>query len=141
MRIKLDDIEKKIPYEVPDDYFLNLTADIQSKISTKSKIEIIPKWALRLAFVPALLLMVFIGYKVYDSNDVSIPQSEILLANIPDEDIISYLDQEELSLNDLMAMTTDFSDLLDEDPDYLQGLDLEGENIDDLLNTYDLKEI
>lgn len=141
MRIKLDDIEKKIPYEVPDDYFLNLTADIQSKISTKSKIEIIPKWALRLAFVPALSLMVFIGYKVYDSNDVSIPQSEILLANIPDEDIISYLDQEELSLNDLMAMTTDFSDLLDEDPDYLQGLDLEGENIDDLLNTYDLKEI
>lgn len=141
MRIKLDDIEKKIPYEVPDDYFLNLTADIQSKISTQSKIEIIPNWALRLAFVPALLLMVFIGYKVYDSNDVSIPQSEILLANIPDEDIISYLDQEELSLNDLMAMTTDFSDLLDEDPDYLQGLDLEGENIDDLLNTYDLKEI
>ncbi|MFT6865855.1 MAG: hypothetical protein ACJA08_000681 [Cyclobacteriaceae bacterium] len=141
MKIQIDDIEKKNPYQVPDGYFLKLTSDIQAKVVTETNKYHAPQWIIRWAMVPALMVMVFAGYWIYDSNNPSISQSETLLAAISDEEILSYLDESELSLNELVSLTSDFSGFIDEDANYLQGLDLENENIDDLINAFDLKEI
>ncbi len=133
-KIRLDDIEKKTPFEVPEGYFDNLTVDIQARISEQatSKWVMKPelKWALRGAFVILLVL-----------TTVFFPKSEIqsteqLLAQVDDQELINYLESMELS-DEQLALTLDESnldELLDESYD---DLELSEEDLDDLLIDYE----
>lgn len=142
MKIDLNNIEKKNPYQVPENYFQELTADIQEKVSQKTrKKQWIPLMVYKWSMVPAAILLVFAGvwfFNITTSNDM---ENSSLLAEISTEAMLNYLDEDELSVSELISLTSAPLDLIELNPDYLKGLDLEQENIDDLINTFDLNEI
>ncbi|WP_258105117.1 hypothetical protein [Marinoscillum sp. MHG1-6] len=138
MSIKLDDIDNKHPFRVPDGYFDKLSADIRERVSVKdSGIKVLIKqmhWAYA---IPTMILMLAIGIWMF--NTESQPPTELLLAEVSDDAILEYLESTDLSLEEL-ASIAESPEQLFENSDYLQGIDLEEENLDDLMNTFDLND-
>ena len=135
MKHKLEDIEKKKSFKVPDGYFEELPLKIQQRVSEEKKsygIKI-PSWSLALA-ASLLLLVTFIF--IVPENDAT---AEELLAEISQEEIVAYLDQIELDEYDIAsAIGDEVNDLEFEDTSVLDGIDLEDQSIDDVLLEYDL---
>lgn len=135
MKYKLDDIEKKESFKVPEGYFEDLPLKIQQRISKEDKKQGIrvPSWSLALA-ASILLLVTFVF--ILPSNDAS---AEDLLAQISQEEIVAYLDQIELDEYDIASAIGDEVNELDfNDTNVLDGVDLEDQTLDDVLIEYDL---
>lgn len=138
MKQKLDDIDKKEVFKVPEGYFEDLPLKIQQRVSTERQPQRlrVPAWSLALA-ASVLLLVTFI-FILPEST----PNTEELLAQIPQDEIIAYLDQIELDEYDIASAIGEITDELDfENTDMLDGIDLEfndDESIDDVLLEYDL---
>lgn len=141
MKINLNDINKKTPYKVPDQYFDELTSNIQHKISTQNQGRFIYFKSLKLALVPVLMIMLISGLWLFNATNGVTPDSQLLLSEVSDEAILDYLYESDLSINELISLTDNPINLIDQNPDYLNGLDLREENIDELINTFDLNEI
>ena len=126
MSKKLGNIEKKNIYDVPDGYFDQLPAVIQSKAVTKTKIEYrlwtapATKWALASAFV------LVIGYFALFNNEDHSRTPEALLAEVETQQLIDYLTLAEITadetIEDLDYNEIDFvfdsspTDLFDDPP-------------------------
>lgn len=136
MKFKLDDINNKHPFQVPDEYFDELTSKIQSRISTDSTRQTTPYYKLAWA-LPAMVIIISAGLWVVNLRTSNEPEN--LLAEVSDEAIMQYLESDDLSIAELIDMTDRPEELVD-DPDYLQGIELEGESLDELMNTFDLNE-
>ncbi|WP_462249157.1 hypothetical protein [Ekhidna sp.] len=135
MKYKLDDIEKKEAFKVPDGYFEELPLKIQQRVSNEKKTYgfNVPSWSLALA---ASLLLVVTFVFVLPGNEQS---AEELLAEISQEEIVAYLDQIELDEYDIAsAIGDDVNDLEFENTNILDAIDLEDQSIDDVLLEYDL---
>ncbi len=135
MKYKLDDIDKKESFKVPEGYFEDLPLKIQQRISKEEKSHGIrvPGWSLALA-ASILLLVTFVF--ILPSNDAS---AEELLAQISQEEIVAYLDQIELDEFDIASAIGDEVNELDfNDTNVLDGVDLEDQSLDDVLIEYDL---
>ncbi|MFY0599016.1 MAG: hypothetical protein JXR03_05055 [Cyclobacteriaceae bacterium] len=139
MKIKLDDIENKNPYQVPEGYFESLTADIQGKIAVEKRPAFFKTF--KLALIPSFAAILAIAFWFIQLDKTDTMSAETLLAQVSQDEILNYLDESELSITELVSLTSDPDQLLEEDPNYLNGLDLDEENIDDLINTFDLNEI
>lgn len=137
MKYKLDDIDKKQSFKVPEGYFEDLPLRIQTKIQKKKKHSqvLLPSW--RFAFA-ASILVILVAYFIADQTPTSV---ERLLADIPQDDLIAYLDEMELDMEDLTRVyqETSVSFELDE-LDGLEELELDEEEMDDLFLEYDLNE-
>lgn len=135
MKYKLNDIDKKEMFKVPDGYFEDLPMKIQERLSLETKPQKfrIPSWSLALA-ASLLLLLTFVF--ILPNGD---PTAEELLAEVSQDEIVAYLDQIELDEYDIASAIGDEADALEfEDTDVLDGLDLEDQSIDDVLLEYDL---
>lgn len=137
MKYKLDDIDKKQSFKVPDGYFEELPLKIQTKIQPKKKHTqvTLPSWKFALA---ASILVILVTYYVADQKPAS---AESLLAEIPQSELIAYLDNMELDMEDLATMYTESSEDIEfENLDGLNELDMNEEELDDLLLEYDINE-
>lgn len=117
--MKLEDIQKKNIYKVPDDYFDKLPGIIQSKVQ-KEKPEYTPWWQVlrRPAFayaIPAVVVILTAAYVFLIQPDNTLQQEDIL-ASVSTEDLIAYVEMSD--------MTTD---------EILEEIDIESVNMDDLL--------
>lgn len=99
---KLEDIPKKQIFEVPDGYFEKLPGIIQSRVTQHREEK---KWwleyhySLRLA-LPAIVLLVAGIFWFSDSpKDVD---AENMLASIQTEDLITYLNEGDLTTDELL---------------------------------------
>ena len=97
---KLDDIEKnKQPFSVPDGYFEDLPMKIQSRIEGQKKESWVRTPAFRLAFsVAAMLILVFTVVFLNPSES-----AEDLLADIPEEELLAYIDMVQFDETDILA--------------------------------------
>ncbi len=133
-KIRLEDIEKKTPFEVPEGYFDKLTVDIQARVSEQSESRWILKpelkWALRGAFV-VLLVLTTVFFPRTESQS-----AEQLLAQVDDQALINYLENIEISDEELMLTLdeTDLDNLIDESYD---DLELSEDDLDNLLIDYE----
>jgi len=139
MKYKLDDIEKKSGYKVPEGYFEELPLKIQQRIqseSTQSKTLKVPSWSLAMAAsVVIILTSVFLLFQGKDNA------AEELLAEVPEEDLIAYLDQFEMDEYDLAsAFPEDTEELEFEDIEMLDEVDLEDESIDEILLEFNIED-
>ncbi len=137
MKYKLDDIDKKETFKVPDGYFEDLPLKIQQRISTGQKKQRrgIPVWSLAMA-ASVIVILTFI-FLIPDNNSAA----EDMLAEIPQDELIAYLDQLELDEFDIAsAMGEDVNAINLEDMNILDGIDLGDEAIDDVLLEYDLED-
>jgi len=138
MKYKLDDIEKKKVFDVPESYFEDLPMKIQKRIESETSGKVAfawPKWSVALA---ASLTLIAVFLFVIPSNDVN---AEDLLASVTQEELIAYLDEIELEEFEIIAALGDNPSVFDfEETEGLDDIDLEDQSIDDMLLEYDLEE-
>ena len=135
MKYKLDDIDKKQVFKVPEDYFEDLPVKIQQRISNERKNQRsgVPAWSL--AFTAAILLLATFIFIIPNGD----PTAEDLLAEVSQEDIVAYLDQIDLDEYDIAsAFAVEDNEWQFEETDMLEGIDLEDQSMDDVLLEYDL---
>ena len=99
---KLDDIPKKNIYEVPDGYFDQLALKIQSRTEVISPTRSVSKWSLALRYaLPAIIIGAAL---VFIFRPKSVQDTEQLLASIPTEHLAAYLDDSDVSEQDLLEI-------------------------------------
>ncbi|MEQ8471814.1 MAG: hypothetical protein RIC35_11540 [Marinoscillum sp.] len=135
MKQRLDDIEKiKTPYTVPENYFDQLQAKIQEKVSTPSPTFQV-KWAW--ATVPAFIIILLSGVWLINNNMKTQTVSD-MVAEIPEEEIMAYLTYNEITEQEILSLTDEA--VLD-DFGNLESIEIEDEELDGLLDSFGLDEI
>lgn len=135
MKHKLDDIDKKEIFMTPEGYFEDLPLKIQQRISNESKSRkySIPSWSL--AFAASISLIITFIFILPKSG----PNAEELLADIPQDELMAYLDQIDIDEYDIASVITDSAEELEfENTNVLDGIDLGDQSIEDVLLEYDL---
>ncbi|MEQ9466512.1 MAG: hypothetical protein RLN88_03820 [Ekhidna sp.] len=136
MKYKLDDINKKSGFKVPEGYFEDLPMKIQQRIGTESTPQTIrlPSWSLAMAASFIIILTA-----VFILKNTSTPTAEELLAEVSQEELVAYLDLIELDEYDIASAVDENSEILNfEETDVLDGIDMDEGVIDDVLLEYDL---
>jgi hypothetical protein len=136
---KLDHIEAKQPFTVPDGYFDKLPNVIQAK-ATSPKRQSVVSYPLALKYalpVVALTIAVIFWLRSVDVNTTQ--DVHQLLSEIPSNDIIDYLEESDLALMDIIESLEDqeyvFDNYMNEDDtisaedmsEYLEDYELTGE--------------
>ena len=136
MKYKLDDIDKKPQFEVPEGYFEDLPMRIQKRIEAKRPVrKVFVSWSLAIATSISLILISIFTFR---ANDNPVDQ---LLAEVPHMELVAYLDQLELEESDIAEVFTDVVQEIDlEGFGLLDELELEDQSIDEILNEYNLEE-
>lgn len=137
MKHRLEDIDKKVDYKVPEGYFEQLPLKIQQRIDAEKKevkVFQLPSWSYAMAASVVLVLTL-----VFLFQDGS-PNAETLLAEVSEEALIAYLDEIELDEYDIASALPAMEDIQFENIDMLNDLDLENESFDNILLEYNLEE-
>jgi hypothetical protein len=100
-KFNLDDLPKKLPFEVPDGYFDRLPSIIQARIPVVSEKKPIFSfsWQRSLIATTAMSLLAFLVWITYPEKQGSLGKSP--LSGISDDAIIAYLDQQNVSYYEL----------------------------------------
>lgn len=133
-KLRLDEIDKKTPFEVPEDYFQKLTADIQSRVAEKPRRRWITTPQLQWAVSGALVILVTLTIVFFPKEETL--TAEQLLAQVDDQELINYLETIELTDADL-ATTLDDENLDGLLFDSFEEIELGGEDLDELLIDYE----
>ena len=102
---KLDDIPKKNPFEAPEGYFDRLPGIIQARVAeVKQEPQWIPYLRVSLRYaLPALLIGVATFFFV---RDPQVRSAEELIASVDSANLIAYLEESDLSSDDLLDIVT-----------------------------------
>ena len=138
MNKKLDDIEKKLNMKVPEGYFEELPMRIQKRIEMEQSSSTsfkIPSWSLAMA----ASIVVIIGFIFFwDGNNTSV---EELLAEIPEEELMAYVEELNLDAYDLATAFPETTEELEfEDIEMMDELEVDDLSIDDILLEYNIEE-
>ncbi|MBI3481734.1 MAG: hypothetical protein HY015_01935 [Bacteroidetes bacterium] len=97
---KLDEIPKKNVFEVPDGYFDRLALKIQSRTEELSPVKSIPTWNLALRYVlPIVLIAVAL---IFIFKPKATQDTEHLLASVSSEQLVEYLNESDITEQDLL---------------------------------------
>ena len=140
--MKLEDLPKKEIFDVPEGYFEKLPSSIQARIAERQQPASRP--VLRYAFQYALpLVMIITIGLIWFENSPSSNQitTELLLAEIQTEDLITYLDDTNMTTEELL----EHASLDDADAEEIEqevyGLDLDDETLDILTDEMELNSL
>ncbi len=142
--MKLNDIHKDNIFNVPDDYFENFPDRLHKRINqgkTGKDIRIMPvAYPLRIAIAASVTILLAAVLSLFIINK-NTPGD--LLADVPTNALISYLEESEMSTDEMLD-NLDLSLLSDED--YMDEFylfpeeeDLDNETIDQMLEEYELE--
>ncbi|MGE0773170.1 MAG: hypothetical protein AB7K37_15780 [Cyclobacteriaceae bacterium] len=137
---KLDEIEKKSIFEVPEGYFDKLPGMIQSRIeATKPQPVCVPYYRLALRYALPVAAVVFAVLVIFRNGDDLSASPEELLSSVSTEELAIYLTESGVSTEMLLEeVDFDEADLLELSPgSMLLPDDLGDENLDDLLEEFD----
>jgi len=138
MNKKLDDIEKKLNMKVPEGYFEELPMKIQKRIEmeqSSSNSFKIPAWSLAMA----ASIVVIVGFIFFwGGKNTSV---EELLAEIPEEELMAYVEELNLDAYDLATAFPETTEELEfEDIEMMDELEVDDLSIDDILLEYNIEE-
>lgn len=123
---KLENVSKKEIFSVPDGYFDKLPSIIQNKAieSTKKKTYLVSSGVLKLAFpfIALILIVGYFGYKFQNNSSKFNSNIELMLASVSTEEMVNFLDESDISSDDLLELVS-----------------FEGEAVDDI--SYELDDI
>lgn len=136
---KLEDIEKKNVFKVPDGYFEELPSMIQARVSKPSK-DTSPFFGFALRYaLPACVLI--IGLTWFYQNQTAVSQSqnvEEMLASIDTNSLIDYVEETEISLDDVLETYEITSEDMNE-IEIAAYPDIAEEDLDLMLKEYDFE--
>jgi hypothetical protein len=98
---KLDDIPKKVIFEVPERYFESLPTKIQTRITERKSAHGFSLAAFTWKYAIPVVLLTAAGIFWFTKNE-SITTAETLLSSIETEDLVSYLQESDLSTEDIL---------------------------------------
>lgn len=142
--MKLDDIKKKNIYTVPDKYFDQLPTRIQSRVNEKQPVS---RWSWNQSLIyklaaPAFVVVLMLFYFGLGNNNDS-QDFDTILAQVSNEDIIAYLENTDITTEEIID-AIDFGDAeLDfyEDGPIMQELEeIDDEGLNILFDEYGLDE-
>lgn len=136
---KLDDIKKgKQPFTVPEGYFENLPMKIQSRVEVKKKESWSRTPAFRLAFSLATMIAIVFSVFMFFSQS---PTPEDLLADIPQEELLAYIDLVQLEESDILSAFEGGGEGINFfDSEGLDDIEIEDGALDNLLLEYGLSD-
>ena len=136
MRYKLDNIDKKPPFEVPERYFEDLPMKIQRRVEDHKKQGAFFNWPIWAVASAACVLLIVVLFTLQNSSQ----SPENMLTEIPTSELVAYLDQLDIDLDDLTSTLPDEIDIIEsEDTDMLDEVEFEDpSSLDDFLKEYDL---
>jgi hypothetical protein len=131
---KLEDIPKKEIFNVPEGYFDKLPMQIQSRVAGREKRHFTFVGSLKYA-LPIVTLLVVGIFWFYPTQQ---QDSTAMLATVNTEDLVAYLNESDLSTDDVLESidfnTTDLDDI--EESVYDVNAD-EKESLENLINEVD----
>jgi hypothetical protein len=133
---KLEDIPKKQVFNVPDGYFEKLSSTIQARVSEKESRRATTFLVLPVVIRYALPALVLAAVGVFWFQNDSQKDAESILASVSTEDLVAYLNDSEISTEELMnAAEFDAEDLDDIESEVYQlhfgELDLDETQLDE----------
>lgn len=141
--MKLDDNHKKTPFRIPDQYFEEFPDRLGKRIREESgkgggKLVSLPAF-IKMGIAASFLVLITFGIFHLTSGDRSADQ---MLAKIPTESLLAYLEESEMSFDELME-TVD-AELIVPDGNLMEsGLisdeEIENELIEDIITDYELE--
>jgi hypothetical protein len=140
--MKLEDLPKKEIFDVPEGYFEKLPGTIQTRIAERTQHESRP--VLRYAFQYALPLVIIItiGLVWFENTSPSNQSStELLLSEIQTEDLITYLDNTDMTTEELLEHTSLDATDVEEIEQEVYGLEPDDEMLDILTDEIDLNSL
>ena len=138
--MKLEEINKKNIYKVPDQYFDQLPMRIQSRVDAQKPVNRFTfswNFAAKIA-VPAMVLLLF--YFGIDNSNTG-QSTEQLLAMVDTEDIIAYLETTDITTDeileqiDLSTIELDFAD----EESMMQDIEMDVEDMDILFDEFGIE--
>jgi hypothetical protein len=140
--MKLEDLPKKEIFDVPEGYFEKLPGTIQARIAEDKQRESRP--ALRYAFQYALPLVILVTIGLVWFENTSSPNqspAELLLAEIQTEDLVTYLDDTDMTTDELLENAALDATDAEEIEQAVYSLDLDDETLDILSDEIDLNSL
>ena len=138
--MKLKEIDRDNIFKAPESYFDELPVRIQSKISSRKR-KFFPdlNWSVVLKVsVPLAAILFFALYLGPQKTQNELSEPENLLAQVSADDVIAYLELEDIWTNDIIAqIDIRETDLWQDDEDPLiDELDLDEEQLIDLIDAF-----
>jgi hypothetical protein len=135
---KLEDIPKKDFFTVPDGYFEKLTTTIQARVGDTKKETHQPVFLRSLKYALPVLFMIMAGSFWYlkngDRNTASYASIEAMLDEIDTDDLVAYLDQSDLTTDEVLeSVSFDIDDLKDIESEVYK-LDLSDKDLEEILD-------
>jgi hypothetical protein len=129
---KLEDIPKKQIFEVPEGYFEKLPGIIQSRVTPQQEVKSLwSAYSLTLRYALPVIVILVVGIFWFTRPQTEI-NAENMLASIQTEDLVAYLDEADLTTEELLEDVS----LNSEDANQIEGAVYEFQ-----LNDSDFKEI
>jgi hypothetical protein len=129
---KLEDISKKNIFEVPEGYFEKLPGIIQARVAKPEPVRI---WVTSLKYaLPVLAIMAFGIFWFTGSSEKSFDEQ---LAGIQTEQLIAYINDADLQIDDLSeSVEWNEFDLLELEDKVYSTFDMTGDELDLLLDEF-----
>lgn len=132
---KIEDIEKKKPFDVPDGYFEDLPMKIQARIE-KKEIQWFQTPVFKMAVSLASIIIIVITFVFIGTNE----PAEDFLADVSQEDLLAYVDFMQLDEQDIFSAFEGSMEGVDFSETQIEEIELEDMELDDLLIEYDLSD-
>ena len=130
---KLEDIPKKDIFKVPGGYFENLPSVIQSRVTSQKKERaFLPSFSYALRYALPVVILGTIGYFWF--NPAEPKTAESILATIETEDLVAYLNETDLTTEELLeSIQLDANDV-DQLEDKIYDEELSDEDLEGILD-------
>lgn len=134
----------KEPFEAPEGYFEQLEDRLVARIAKEEKEAQEPvgsafPWSY-LSIAASVLLLAVAGW-YFQSEKQPGPEESYGLADVSDEAIIEYLINSDLTTEEILAYAGKDISFDQGDQEVLPELELDDQNIEELMNTYDLNDL
>jgi hypothetical protein len=105
-QMKLEDINKENIYKVPDGYFENLPMKIQQRTSVASegRTSLVPS---KLWYAIPAMVLVIAGVLWFGQPEAQVVDAETLLASVETTELVSYLDEVDMTDADVLFIEGD----------------------------------
>jgi hypothetical protein len=130
---KLEDIPKKEVFKVPDGYFDNLPNIIQARVAEKESKPFRPVFSFALRYALPVVVLGVAGILWFNRGQDT-ATAESILASIQTEDLVAYLNDADLTTDELIEEVVLDAEDANEIEGEVYGLDLDEEDFEKILD-------
>jgi hypothetical protein len=130
---KLEDIPKKDVFKVPEGYFEDLPSIIQSRVADRKKERaFLPSFTYALRYALPVVILGAVGYFWFDRAQPETAES--ILASIETEDLVAYINETEITTDELLESVQLDADDVDQLEDEIYGEQLSDDDLEVILD-------